>query len=220
MGEFMSLDLEKSALRKTARIVRAAVHAEEGDVAARAIATLGLEAVLQLACAQRAGDGSPAVQPSDAGPATGGPLIVSGYAALPGELDPAILMAHLHEAGFELALPVTIGRARPLLFRAWVPGDAMGRGYMAIAEPLPSAAQVYPDIVLLPLLAFDDQGNRLGYGGGHYDRTLAGLRARKPIVTVGLAYDEQRVDVVPFERYDQRLNWILTPGGARRFGDE
>jgi 5-formyltetrahydrofolate cyclo-ligase len=73
-----------------------------------------------------------------------------------------------------------------------------------------------PDILLVPLLAFDGRGRRLGYGGGFYDRTLAGLRARKPIAAVGLAYDEQRIDEVPHLDYDEMLDWVLTPSGPMR----
>ena len=76
---------------------------------------------------------------------------------------------------------------------------------------------VEPDVVLVPLLAFDSGGYRLGYGGGFYDRTLAGLRAKKAITAVGLAYDEQKVDALPHDSYDERLDWVLTPSGARKF---
>ena len=76
-----------------------------------------------------------------------------------------------------------------------------------------SAPAVDPDVVLCPLLAFDRTGHRLGYGGGFYDRTLARLRALKPVVAIGLAYDEQRVDAVPHLDYDERLDWVLTPTG-------
>ena len=68
-----------------------------------------------------------------------------------------------------------------------------------------------PDVLLVPLLAFDRNGWRLGYGGGFYDRTLAGLKARKPVIAVGIAYDELEVDAVPHESYDQRLDWVFTP---------
>jgi 5-formyltetrahydrofolate cyclo-ligase len=73
-----------------------------------------------------------------------------------------------------------------------------------------------PDVVLVPLLAFDAQGFRLGYGGGFYDRTLARLRAIKPVVAVGVAYDELKVDAVPHRSYDERLDWVLTPSGPQR----
>ena len=92
----------------------------------------------------------------------------------------------------------------------------MGSGTWGIAEPLPSRAALEPDIVLVPLLAFDAQGYRLGYGGGFYDRSLAGLRAKKPIVAVGIAYDELKVDAVPHLDYDQRVDWVLTPSGPLR----
>jgi 5-formyltetrahydrofolate cyclo-ligase len=85
-----------------------------------------------------------------------------------------------------------------------------------IPQPKADKPELEPEILLVPLLAFDAQGRRLGYGGGFYDRTLAGLRARKAIVAVGLAYDEQKVDAVPHLDYDQRLDWVLTPSGPMR----
>jgi 5-formyltetrahydrofolate cyclo-ligase len=88
-----------------------------------------------------------------------------------------------------------------------------------IVEPLPDKPAVDPDVLIVPLLAFDKRGYRLGYGGGFYDRTLARLRAVKPVITVGVAYDEQEVDVVPTDVYDQQLDWMLTPSGPKRFGD-
>ena len=105
------------------------------------------------------------------------------------------------------------GKGKPLIFRAWTPGDAMDRAVWGIAEPKPDKPNWEPDILLVPLLAFDGSGWRLGYGGGFYDRTLRGLRARKPIVAVGLAYDEQHVDAVPHLDYDERLDWVLRPSG-------
>lgn len=85
-----------------------------------------------------------------------------------------------------------------------------------IAEPLDDKPEVDPDVVLVPLLAFDARGHRLGYGGGFYDRTLNRLRKSKRIVAVGLAYDEQRVDEVPVESYDEKLDWVLTPSGPQK----
>jgi 5-formyltetrahydrofolate cyclo-ligase len=82
-----------------------------------------------------------------------------------------------------------------------------------IAEPMDDKPALDPDILLVPLLAFDVRGYRLGYGGGFYDRTLHRLRKLKPVVAVGLAYDELRVDAVPAESYDERLDWVLTPSG-------
>ena len=92
----------------------------------------------------------------------------------------------------------------------------MGKVQWGIAEPLPDKPVLEPDVVLVPLLAFDATGYRLGYGGGFYDRTLARLRAIKPVVAVGIAYDELKVDAVPHLDYDQRLDWVLTPSGPLR----
>ena len=141
---------------------------------------------------------------------------VSGFAAIRDEIDPAPLMDWLHREGFRLALPVMVGRGKPLVMRAWVPGDDMAEVQWGIREPLASKPEVFPDVLLVPLLAFDPRGYRLGYGGGFYDRTLEKLRARKPVIAVGLAYDELAVDAVPHESYDQRLDWVLTPSGPRK----
>lgn len=142
--------------------------------------------------------------------------VVSGFSAIKDEIDAGPLLHRLAGEGFRLALPVMQGKGKPLLFRAWAPGDEMGSATWGIAEPLPSRAVLEPDVVLVPLLAFDAQGYRLGYGGGFYDRTLAKLRARKPIVAVGVAYDELRIDAVPHLDYDQRIDWVLTPSGPLR----
>jgi 5-formyltetrahydrofolate cyclo-ligase len=142
--------------------------------------------------------------------------IVSGFASLPEELNVWPLLRRLHGQGFRLAMPVVQAKGQPLLFRAWTPGDAMDKGVWGIPEPKADKPEVEPDILLVPLLAFDWQGRRLGYGGGFYDRTLRQLRSRKEITAVGLAFDEQRVDAVPHLDYDERLDWVLTPSGPVR----
>ena len=142
--------------------------------------------------------------------------IVSGFSAIKDEIDAGPLLARLADQGYRLALPVMQGKGKPLLFRAWAPGDEMGAATWAIAEPLPSRPVLEPDVVLVPLLAFDARGYRLGYGGGFYDRTLAALRGKKPVVAVGIAYDELEVDAVPHQGYDQRVDWVLTPSGPLR----
>jgi len=145
--------------------------------------------------------------------------VVSGFAPMPDEFRLWPLLRALLVQGYRLALPVMQGKGNPLIFRAWAPGDAMDSGVWGIAEPKADKAALQPDIVLVPLLAFDDAGWRLGYGGGFYDRTLRGLRARKSVITVGIAFDEQRVDAVPHLDYDERLDWVLTPSGAVRAGN-
>jgi len=141
---------------------------------------------------------------------------VSGFAAIRDEIDPGPLLHKLLGQGHRAALPVMQGKGKPLLFRAYAPGDEMGSAAWGIAEPLPDKPEIDPDIVLVPLLAFDRKGYRLGYGGGFYDRTLQRLRAIKPVVAVGIAYDELQVDAVPHQEYDQPLDWVLTPSGPKR----
>jgi 5-formyltetrahydrofolate cyclo-ligase len=143
--------------------------------------------------------------------------IVSAFAPIADELRVWPLLRRLDADGFQLCLPVMQGKGKPLIFRAWKQGDAMDSGVWGIAEPKADKATLEPDIVLVPLLAFDASGWRLGYGGGFYDRTLAKLRAAKGVVAVGLGFDEQRVDAVPHLDYDQRLDWVLTPSGPIRF---
>ncbi len=183
----------KKDLRARALQVRKAAFDAHGGEASRRLAAHGLDFLR--------------VQPG---------MIVSGFAAIRDEINPAELMAWVHAEGFRLALPVMIGKGKPLLMRAWSPGDALEAAAWGIAEPLDDKPEVDPDIVLVPLLAFDARGYRLGYGGGFYDRTLAKLRAQKPVIAVGLAYDEQKVDAVPIDAYDQRLDWVLTPSGPMK----
>jgi 5-formyltetrahydrofolate cyclo-ligase len=112
------------------------------------------------------------------------------------------------------------GRGKPLLFRAWRPGDPLVKVIWGIEEPAPTCPEVEPDVLLMPLLAFDRAGYRLGYGGGFFDRTLRGLRARKAIRTIGLAFAAQEVDAVPHLDYDERIEAVLTPEGLIWLGAE
>jgi 5-formyltetrahydrofolate cyclo-ligase len=185
------LDVKKD-LRSRAVAVRKSAFETHGTEASRMLAAYGLDFIK--------------VRPG---------MIVSGFAAIRDEINPADLMLWLHAEGVRLALPVMVGKGKPLVMRAWSPGDAMEAAAWGIAEPTDDKPEVEPDVVLVPLLAFDARGYRLGYGGGFYDRTLAKLRATRPVIAVGLAYDEQKVDAVPFESYDQRLDWVLTPSGPK-----
>jgi 5-formyltetrahydrofolate cyclo-ligase len=142
--------------------------------------------------------------------------VVSGFSAIRDEIDPAPLLLRLAADGHRLCLPVMQGKGKPLAFRAWAPGDKMSMATWGIAEPLSDKPVLEPDVVLVPLLAFDHAGYRLGYGGGFYDRTLERLRGIKPVVAVGIAYDELKVDAVPHQGYDQPLDWVLTPSGPAR----
>jgi 5-formyltetrahydrofolate cyclo-ligase len=144
--------------------------------------------------------------------------VVSGFSSLANELDCMPLLHRLAGEGCRIALPIVVGKARPLEFRAWAPGDEMDAGVWGIAQPKQDKPVLRPDILLMPLLAVDRAGWRLGYGGGFYDRTLAELRREKTILAIGLAYDEQVIDAVPHLDYDEPLDWVLTPSGAFRCG--
>jgi 5-formyltetrahydrofolate cyclo-ligase len=137
-------------------------------------------------------------------------VIVSGFMPLKSEINPLPLMRKLAEKGARLALPVVAGRGRPLVMREWVWGEPLAAGVWGIREPKPEAAEMEPDILLVPLLAFDRAGHRLGYGAGYYDLTLAQLRARKAVVALGLAYAVQEVATVPTTPRDALLDLVLT----------
>jgi len=136
--------------------------------------------------------------------------IVSGFMPLKSEINPLPLMQKLAEAGAQLALPVVAGRGKPLFMRAWRWGEPLIEGVWGIREPKPEAAELEPDILLVPLLAFDRAGHRIGYGAGYYDLTMTGLRARKAIAAVGIAFADQEIPVVPATPRDARLDLVLT----------
>lgn len=184
------VESEKKALRKAAKARRAEAYARLGAKAGDLIGKHGI---------------------AFAGPPRG--AVVSAFLAIGEEIDPMPLVHRLIGEGCTIALPVMEGKGKPLVFRTWAPGEPLLETMWGIREPLAHAPVVEPDVVLGPLLAFDARGYRLGYGGGFYDRTLCRLRALKPVISIGLAYDEQKVDAVPHLDYDERLDWVLTPSG-------
>jgi 5-formyltetrahydrofolate cyclo-ligase len=139
-------------------------------------------------------------------------MAVSAFWPMDAELDLRPVLEALHARGCICALPVVMGRDRPLEFRSWEPGVAFTTSRFGVAEPGPERPVVRPDHVLIPLLAFDDDGYRLGYGGGFYDRTLAALRrdGRGPLLAIGVGLAAQRVPALPREPFDARLDWIVT----------
>ncbi|MCC2111617.1 MAG: 5-formyltetrahydrofolate cyclo-ligase [Hyphomicrobiales bacterium] len=143
------------------------------------------------------------------------PGVVSGFLPIRSEIDPRPLMQRLAAAGHSLALPRIIDDL--LEFAAYAFGDPLVIGGFGTAVPGPDAPIVDPDLMLVPLSAYDRRGGRLGYGKGYYDGAIARLHAagRRPI-TVGLAFSVQEVDKVPMEPHDRRLDWILTELGAMR----
>jgi 5-formyltetrahydrofolate cyclo-ligase len=142
------------------------------------------------------------------------PGCVALYKALGAEIDPRPLADTLAKAGWALALPAVETPDAPLVFRVWTPGQPLAKDLAGLAAPLVSAKEASPDLVIVPLLAFDRAGGRLGQGGGFYDRTIAGQRARAlPPPFVGLAYSGQEVAAIPGEDHDQPLDGILTEAG-------
>jgi 5-formyltetrahydrofolate cyclo-ligase len=138
-----------------------------------------------------------------------GARVVSAFWPIGDEPDTRPLLAALAENGFRTALPVTVRRA-PLVFRQWRPGDPTLPGAKNIPEPMTSAEVLDPDLLFVPLACFDRRGHRIGYGAGHYDRSLAALRAAGPVTAVGVAYSAAQAPEIPDEPHDQRLDFILT----------
>ncbi len=137
-------------------------------------------------------------------------VIVAGYSPINSELDPFPLMRALADKGAVLALPVVIARDHALIFREWQPDEGLVRGAFGIFQPPSDADEVDPDIVLVPLAAFDRAGHRIGYGRGYYDRTLQGLRSKKKITVIGLAFAVQEIETVPRLPHDEQLDCVLT----------
>ena len=137
-------------------------------------------------------------------------VIVSGFMPLKSEINPLPLMRKLAGQGARLALPVVAGRGKPLVMREWVFSELLIAGVWGIREPQPEAAVVDPDILLVPLLAFDRAGHRIGYGAGYYDLTLAQRRARKLVIAAGLAFAIQEIAAIPATPRDARLDLVLT----------
>jgi 5-formyltetrahydrofolate cyclo-ligase len=183
----------KAALRRDATARRDALPAAARQAAAQAVADRGLPVLVA--------------------PGT----IVSGFWPIKSEISPLPLMRRLADAGAALALPVIAGRGLPLTMRAWSFDAPLVSGIWGIREPAADAPEVFPDILIVPLLAFDRRGYRLGYGGGYYDRTIARLRAMKPITTLGIAFAAQQIGEVPITPRDERLDLVLTETGTFDF---
>ncbi len=143
--------------------------------------------------------------------------VVAFYWPMGDEADPRMLAQALAARGHGLALPVVVARDRPLLFRRWRPGDTLTAHRFGMNEPHSAAPDVKPDVLLVPLLAFDAHGHRLGYGGGFYDRTLAALTKAR---SVGVAYAGQETDDLPRQAHDHPLDMMVTENGLRRFANK
>jgi 5-formyltetrahydrofolate cyclo-ligase len=154
--------------------------------------------------------------------------VVGSYWPFRDEIDCAPLLHHLHGAGHEIGLPVVTarpkgGKPRAMTFRPWRPGMRLAKGRLGEPTPPPDAdygaGDLTPSVLLVPLLAFDRRGYRIGYGGGNFDATIAALHAaNSPLTTIGLAYSAQEVDVIPTEPHDEPLDWIATEREAIKTG--
>jgi 5-formyltetrahydrofolate cyclo-ligase len=140
-------------------------------------------------------------------------MIIGGYHALAEEADPALLLARLVELGCQVAFPRIVAKQQPLDFHHVPDGEVLEPGSFGIPEPLEHWPAARPDLLLVPLLAFDARGHRLGYGGGFYDRTIALLKAP----AIGIAYAGQEVASLPREPHDMALSMIVTEKGVREF---
>jgi 5-formyltetrahydrofolate cyclo-ligase len=178
----------KAAIRKAALGARALIDAATRLEAAHAIADFGGAVVAREK-----------------------PERVSLFFSVKGEIDTGPLAGKLAQAGVPLCLPVIVGKGEPLVFRDWRPGDPLDDRPFGLKEPPESAAEVVPDLLFVPLAAFDRLGGRVGYGGGFYDRTLDKLRSNGGrAVAIGLAFATQEVACAPVAAHDALLEWILT----------
>jgi 5-formyltetrahydrofolate cyclo-ligase len=135
--------------------------------------------------------------------------IVAAYWPVRGEAEPLPLLSTLADAGLKTALPVLAGRGKPLIFRLWRPGDPLLVGPLGLRQPPPDAPAIDPDLLFVPVVAFDRAGHRLGYGHGYYDATLAALAAKQPLA-IGLAFSVQEVAAIPAEAHDHPLAIVIT----------
>ncbi len=146
-------------------------------------------------------------------------LSAAGYFPVHDELDPMPLLEALHAGGLRTALPVVMP-GPDLIFREWSPGLALKRGKFGLQQPGGEHVELAPDVVLVPLLAFDRKGGRLGYGAGYYDAALRRMRQRaQPVAAIGIAFDEQEFPEVPQEPQDEPLDKILTPSRVIACGE-
>ena len=185
------LDAEKALLRAEMQLRRERAHAADGPEAA-----LGLR--------DRFFEGPGAALRGLRG------AVVSGFWPFGPEIDVRPILYHLHAAGHPIALPVVVRRGLPLLFRAWRPGQELVAGSFGVPRPDKDQPERTPRVLIVPLLAFDRSGYRLGYGGGFYDRTLAGLRERGEALAIGVGFAMQEAPRVPRDATDARLDWVVT----------
>jgi len=144
-------------------------------------------------------------------------LVIAGYWSTQGEIGTESFLKRVCDHGLTAVLPVVRSNNSPLDFRKWTPESPMKVGKFGVSIPSDSNNNLVPDIVVVPMVGFDNSGGRLGYGGGFYDRTLEFLRRKRDIIAVGIAYSCQQVDDLPTELHDQRLDGVITEKGPVKF---
>lgn len=193
----MTIRALKDAVRAQALAARSSIPAERRAAFAGTLASLGLVTARRWASRPDA--------------------VVSVFWPIRDEPDTLPLLSALAEAGFSAALPVTPKRGAPLRFRAWRIGEPLISGRFGTSEPAAAAADLDPDLLFVPLAAFDRRGFRLGYGAGYYDGALDRLRRLKPVRAVGVGFAVQEVGAVPTEPHDQPLDALVTEHGLLEF---
>ena len=194
----MSIHTEKKELRQIAKANRQGLARKAGAWAAEKLADNYFKS-----------------EPLSIGGSADPSLAVAGYWPMADEIDVRPLMARMIEAGGPVALPIVVAAETPLIFRRWQPDMDLEAGVFGTRHPGQQEPEITPQILLVPLLAFDDRGFRLGWGGGFYDRTLAelrapGVKAGGAAIAIGIAYHGQRVDHVPHTPGDEPMDWIIT----------
>lgn len=185
----------KRALRGRAKFIRGRVGADVRLRAAQSLAGHGAEIEVL---------GHPPARDA----------VIAAYYPMGSEIDPLPLVDELRSCGWTVALPCVERPDSPLVFREWDPAAMLDEGPFGTRNPSPAAARLVPRVALVPLLAFDADGYRLGYGGGYYDRTLAALEAAgHSVLSIGLAFSVQEIEMVPHDGWDRRLDLVLTEGG-------
>lgn len=188
-----TIDQAKAALRQQAHAARASILQVDRVEAAQAVSRLFFDAVI--------------ARPEDT---------IAAYWAIRDELDCQPILLRLMQSTNKVLLPAVVGADQPLALRVWEQGTALFESGFGTLAPSPLAPQAEPDIILVPLLGFDRDGTRLGYGGGYYDRTLASL-TKKPKL-VGLAFAVQELPLIPRDTHDIPLDLVITEAGVRQFG--
>ena len=184
-----ALAAAKAEARKSAAKARAAAHKETAGLAADNLASGGLGFLGDM-----------------------GPVTVSGFFPYKSEIDLLGLLGRLKGEGWTTCLPIVLGAGQPLVFKAWAPGEPTEPGAWDIPIPRASAQSVEPDVMLVPLLAFDREGYRLGYGGGYYDRIFAQVNCHK----IGIGFEAQEAEKIPTENHDIKLDMIVTECNIHR----